>query len=328
VADLRIIIVVLACAGAALAGDGALRFEPSPGRVYKVEGDLGFENWAFALVVPGSAGDSIDELAVVHRARGAVVHSERLQGLALAPRIEAAGGSHRRVKDLYFQLPARCETDRVDVSVRLHTGVTFHASAPLARYAQRNRYRLPVRGTWFVSSGHDFGVEHRRHLSRGHFAWDPIRVDARGRSSSGPRLEQHYALGQPVLAPAHGTVAVAVDGLPDNPPGRPTEHANHIVIDHGHGEFSRLAHLKRGSVRVRPGDRVRDGQLIAKVGNSGMSEAPHLHIGFERHDRGESREDADPIPVAFSGYILSWNQGAGIRVSAGRPRRGQFIEGD
>ena len=49
------------------------------------------------------------------------------------------------------------------------------------------------------------------------------------------------------------------------------------MIDHGNGEFSQLGHLKQGSVVVKPGDRVRQGQRIAQAGQSGTSLFPHLH---------------------------------------------------
>ena len=53
---------------------------------------------------------------------------------------------------------------------------------------------------------------------------------------------------------------------------------NQIVIDHGNGEFSFYAHLKPGSLLVKPGDRVQRGQRIAAVGGSGNSTEPHLHF--------------------------------------------------
>lgn len=52
---------------------------------------------------------------------------------------------------------------------------------------------------------------------------------------------------------------------------------NHIIIDHGNGEYSVLVHLMKGSVRVKKGDKVKQGDALALVGNSGLSNVPHLH---------------------------------------------------
>jgi murein DD-endopeptidase MepM/ murein hydrolase activator NlpD len=53
---------------------------------------------------------------------------------------------------------------------------------------------------------------------------------------------------------------------------------NFVILDIGHGRYAFYAHLKPGSLRVRPGDRVRKGQVLGLVGNSGNSTEPHLHF--------------------------------------------------
>ena len=53
---------------------------------------------------------------------------------------------------------------------------------------------------------------------------------------------------------------------------------NHIIIEHSNGEFSYYMHLKTGSVNVKPGDHVKQGEQIAALGQSGMSSEPHLHF--------------------------------------------------
>lgn len=52
---------------------------------------------------------------------------------------------------------------------------------------------------------------------------------------------------------------------------------NHVIVDHGDGNFSLLAHLQQGSVMVKPGERVTSGQEVGKCGNSGNSSEPHVH---------------------------------------------------
>ncbi len=302
-----------------------LRFAPSPDRVYKIAGDLGLENWSVGIAVAGLAGRRIERLDVEHRARGRVMHRESLLGDAVGAYSSRTDRGELWLQNLYFELPHALAADQLSVTLSLSDRTKAAATVPLVRYQQKNRYRLPVAGCWHVSSGHDFGVEHRRHLTRGHFAWDLVRVDSDGRRSSGAGLADNFSFGQPVLAPAAGTVVTAVDGHPDNPPGEVARHANHVVIDHGSGELSRLSHLQRGSVRVRAGQRLRAGEVVGRVGSSGMSDGPHLHFAFERHDRGSDRESTDPIPVLLSGYRVSWNQGDAEPVEEGRPRRGQTV---
>jgi murein DD-endopeptidase MepM/ murein hydrolase activator NlpD len=85
---------------------------------------------------------------------------------------------------------------------------------------------------------------------------------------------------QPILADAPGIIAIAVDGTPENTPGVKNaydQHGNYVVIDHQNGEFSLMAHLIPGTLRVRPGMRVEAGMELGRCGNSGMSAFPHVH---------------------------------------------------
>ena len=87
------------------------------------------------------------------------------------------------------------------------------------------------------------------------------------------------------MAAAAGKVASAEDKYDDNVLGKPSDTApkqgNNVVIDHGNGEFTMYAHLKRGSVKVKAGDAVKAGQQIAEVGNSGNAPLPHLHFHMQ-----------------------------------------------
>ncbi|GJJ00982.1 peptidase M23 [Duganella rhizosphaerae] len=103
-------------------------------------------------------------------------------------------------------------------------------------------------------------------------------------------VRAYYAYGENVLAVADGTIAAARNDMPDNIPRTKDGFTpavpitmdniagNFIVIDLGDGQFAQYAHLQPGSVRVKAGDRVRRGQLIARVGNSGDARVPHLHF--------------------------------------------------
>jgi hypothetical protein len=119
------------------------------------------------------------------------------------------------------------------------------------------------------------------------FAIDWERLDDEYRIFVGDRANpaSYVIYGAPVLAVAHARVIAAVDGLPDSPTGSlpsniPIDQTdgNHVILDLGDGRFALYAHLKPGSVRVRPGQRVRRGHVLGLVGTSGNSSEPHLHF--------------------------------------------------
>jgi murein DD-endopeptidase MepM/ murein hydrolase activator NlpD len=98
-------------------------------------------------------------------------------------------------------------------------------------------------------------------------------------------LTNWYSYGAPVKAMGPGKVVGAVDGLPDQTPGaKPTElefgdlPGNVVVVQGAHGLSEVYAHLVPGSVTVKAGDRVQTGQVLGRLGNSGGSLAPHLHM--------------------------------------------------
>lgn len=139
---------------------------------------------------------------------------------------------------------------------------------------------LPFMGEWTVTQGHD-----GRHTHRGHWrhAWDFEVQDAEGRTfrNDGARVEDYYCYNLPVLAPANGYIVEVRDQVPDNAVGQVNLHdnwGNAVVIRHAEGLYTTLAHLRVGTIEVQPGQYVQRGQVLARLGNSGRSPVPHLHM--------------------------------------------------
>jgi hypothetical protein len=119
------------------------------------------------------------------------------------------------------------------------------------------------------------------------FAVDWEQLDESGRIYVGPReqLSSYTIFGREALAVADARVVAIVDGLEEQVPGKFPEaislaqaDGNSVVLDLGGGRFALYAHLQPGSLRVKSGDRVRRGQVLGLVGNTGNSLAPHLHF--------------------------------------------------
>lgn len=156
----------------------------------------------------------------------------------------------------------------------------------------------PLRGgSWVAANGPDAMAGHRRALIAAadaptiaqRFAIDYVKIDTASRTYSGDpaRNENYYAEGLEALAVADGVVAVTKDGIPENVPGEnsravpitlETVGGNHVILDIGGGRYAFYAHLRPGSLKVKVGDRVKRGQVVGLVGNSGNSTEPHLHF--------------------------------------------------
>lgn len=142
------------------------------------------------------------------------------------------------------------------------------------------------------------------------FAIDYVQLDSAGRLFTGPRneLTSYPYYGADIHAVADGAVISAVDGLPEqiadaNPAGLPLDQyaGNHIVQDIGDGNYALYAHLATGSVDVAPGDRLTSGQVIGRLGNTGNTDAPHLHF----HVMSEPDPlRSDGLPFVFDSFDL------------------------
>ena len=147
------------------------------------------------------------------------------------------------------------------------------------------------------------------------FAIDWIRTDDQGNFYTGDKTknESYVAYGSPVYAVADGTVTATLDDMEANVPGiLPASDpvlakkltvenidGNHIIMDLGGGVYAMYAHFIKGSLLVKPGDKVTKGQQIAKLGNTGNANAPHLHFQLMN---GPSILEADAVPYVLDNF--------------------------
>ena len=250
------------------------------------------------------------------------------------PRSAGRTVPHRLANRIDYSLPA-------DAPQRSVIGSTT-VNAPDLRPVRRAPIVIgsPVRGSgWYDGNGccADPTSAHRTtvladngtYVTPEIFAIDWIRVvDGTVYTGNGSELgDWRGTYGAPLYAVADGTVVVAVDGRPDIAPGAspllsaPEDFTgNEVVLKIAPGQYAVYFHLERGSVRVRVGQRVRRGQQIGALGNSGNSTAPHLHFGIQDGPGGLSNS----LPFEIDRLVLEGHVVAGAtlpRVNVAGTRR-------
>ena len=142
---------------------------------------------------------------------------------------------------------------------------------------------------------------------------DVVKVGSLGVRAVGPLPAEpaRYAIyGDIVYAPCAGVVITAKDGLRDMSPPQPDRThiaGNHVLLD-CRGAHVLLGHLQRGSIQVDAGQPVRTTTVVGRVGNSGNSNEPHLHVHAQwPAAAGGQPFSAEPVPIRFNGRFLVRN---------------------
>jgi pimeloyl-ACP methyl ester carboxylesterase len=205
----------------------------------------------------------------------------------------------------------------VDVGPGLPVGPTITDAGAPAQVSPQQAVVVapPLLGGRWVAVGGAAGP-HRRAVQavNGHlrlsqrFAVDfAALLDSEGRSHTedADQNSSYFNYGQPVLAVGAGTVVEAVDGLPDQTPNHhspipPAEWGgNEVILRLDTGIYVGYGHFQPGSLRVRPGQHVRTGEVLGHLGNSGNSTGPHLHLQVMTRP---SFLDADGLPFIIRGF--------------------------
>lgn len=189
-------------------------------------------------------------------------------------------------------------------SLALFSGLLAYAVRGFWYEGDPVRLSPPLRGgSFYVGQGGNSPLinYHNVHATQ-RYAMDIVELNSIGMRASSlfaRELERYAIFGRPVLSPCDGRIVAVADGLVDNIPPltdrvKPT--GNHVVVA-CRGARVFLAHLQRGSVMVQPGDSVAPGDIVGRVGNSGNTSEPHLHIHAVR---GETNGPTDtPVPILF-----------------------------
>lgn len=179
------------------------------------------------------------------------------------------------------------------------------------------------KGTWlYATSGH----RNSRMLTEGHasyaqrFAVDWLRIGEDGRFFNGDpsKNESFYSYATPVRAVADGIVIAIKDGIVENVPfsetmaveiSRETIGGNSVLLDIGNNVNAFYGHLTPGSLRVIPGQAVKKGDVLGLLGNSGSSDAPHLHFHLELKTPQNQPLSGEGVPYVFADFerLQQWS---------------------
>jgi Peptidase family M23 len=273
-------------------------------------------------------------------------------------------GGHIAIFNPFYEFGPEVQLEKMsysfffnDVGYKTATPLDFEYSAEVTvtpiDFVGKTALLLPLRQRSIIFDGHDFYSHHRRQSPADsnferlkmwgnpvRYAYDFCPVNEMGEmyKDSPYNKENWYGYGAPIYAPAEGVVVDAVNDVPENDfTGKEVVYAeipesqiykilggNYVVIDHGKGEFSYFAHMKTGSVRVKAGDRVKQGEQIGQLGFAGDAFIPHLHYMLMDNADILKAESTPSYFQKFRRILGSTTE----EVSKGQIDTGDIIESD
>ena len=347
---MRALLLILILAAPACAQDVGVTVRPEAVYVENVGGNIvPMERTFFHIVIENKLAGPVDiqwlRFDVVNSA--GIVISAQYTGQALTTLFDSAidrkrieptakntltlkPAERKAISDIFMDLPAGFIGETLLVQVEYKAGTQEASSKTTATVSRMPGFsgRLPFDGIWYVSAEHSYLDPHKRFLAET-FAYDFVQIGANGKSfqRDGKNNLDYYAYGKKVLAAKDGTVISVRSDVVENMPGETintaTPGGNVVIIDHGNGQYGYYAHLKPSSAAVKVGARVKAGEPIGEVGNSGDSTEPHLHFHvMNKPDPGE----ADGIPAAFENWIAQSYSRLPSTRQLGILPRGEFVQ--
>ena len=283
----------------------------------------------YELHVTNAGSEPVVLMRAEARAAGTLA---TLQGNELREAIQPTGDTQAEVPDrigpgrhvvVMFWLTVdqvpRAIRHRIEGTIGNDRGLLMLESAGVLVGAEPVHLHPPLRGArWVAVEGPSNDTHHRRSwlsfngraVAPERFAIDFVRVFESGRLTNGEPTDNRSwgGYGAEVVAVMDARVASVTDGVPDNVPANrapsspPTVEAltgNAVVLDLGNGRYAFYLRLQPGSLRVKAGDRVRAGQVLGLLGNSGNTNGPHLH--FQVSD-SPSFLFSDGLPYVFDSF--------------------------
>ncbi len=156
-----------------------------------------------------------------------------------------------------------------------------------------------------IGWGGDSAQDNKPHViwASERYAYDLVKIPY---NTGADNLEDYGIYGLECFSPVNGIVVAAHDGEPDIPPNTESFTSlagNHVYINiESTGTYLLLTHFQRGTVAVKSGDEVKVGDYLGRVGNSGTTSEPHLHIHHQRQDPAKTVHPilAEGLPLLFT----------------------------
>lgn len=222
--------------------------------------------------------------------------------------------SWRKVKELPFK-KAYTNNQKFEMGINVFIVLIFgyYNVGILTSYSTQDpatelEFQL-AEGTYHIGQGgNHVGMNYHQDYEAQQHALDIVALNSFGVRAKGlypKNLEKYEIYGHSIVSPCQGIVVEASDGLPDlQPPESDPDNAtgNFVALtcDMVEDTIVYLAHMQEGSVAVEEGMTVEAGQLLGRVGNTGNTSEPHLHIHAEK-------EGVD-VPLLFQDRFLVRNQ--------------------
>jgi hypothetical protein len=239
----------------------------------------------------------------------------------------------------YQSAPMDLKIDRLRYTLELVTPsgekLVKSLEVPLSYYHQKHKLIFPIKGKFIITGAHDYYTLGHVYERSQHYAYD---IEGLGPNLEFARndarvAEDYIGWGREVISPADGTVVYARNDVSNT--ATPREYlklsdpqfaicGNEVAVDHGDGEFSIFCHMQRGSIRVKKGDPVKQGQVIGLLGSSAAPGFAHLHYQLQA---GPDFLMSDGLPSQFDNLRLSRAFGKG-RVKVLTPKRGIYTEAE
>ncbi len=192
----------------------------------------------------------------------------------------------------------------------------------------KNKYCLPFKSEFFVEFG---GIKksdsHSWNIPNQRYAYDiEMRKDDIPYFDDYLKVENYYCYNEEIIAPQDGIVFEVCNKYKDTRIDKDRKivcdvdevRGNFIIIKHKYNECSMIAHIKKDSFKVKVGDIVKQGQVIAKVGNSGNSNGPHIHFQIQKG----VEDTAVGIPITFKNIIIKKNN---KRIYRSYIKKGDYV---